>query len=176
MSVSAAVVWAVHYGADIINFSLGTDTDLEALEAVVKYARDQDVLLVASVGNSGDANVTYPARYDPRVLGVGSVDSSDIKSPFSAYGPELELLAPGEAIYTPAPDNKVAAWTGTSSATAMISGAVALALGERHLSADELTWRMERSADGIGDLPGNWGFDLKYGRLNLERFLQEVGR
>ena len=173
LNVTVAVAWAVHYGADIINLSLATDTNLKTLEAVVKYARDQGVVLVAAVGNSGDAHIAYPARYDAEVIGVGSVDSADVKSVFSAYGPELELLAPGERVYTPAPGGKVAAWTGTSSATAMVSSA--LALGERHLSADDLTRRLEANADSIDSLPENWPYGrLGYGRLNLERFLQTV--
>ncbi len=175
ISVTIAVAWAVYYDADIINLSLSTDTDLRSLESVISYARNNGVLLVASVGNTGEAQVAYPARYDAQVIGVGSVDSSDVKSAFSAYGPELELLAPGESIYTPAPGNRVAAWTGTSSATAMVSGALALALGERHLSAGDLTRRLESSADTVDNLPGNWPYGrLGYGRLNLERLLQAV--
>ena len=175
ISVTIAVAWAVYYDADIINLSLGSDTNMRSLEAVIKYARDRGVLLVASVGNTGEAHVAYPARYDAEVIGVGSVDSSDIKSTFSAYGPELELLAPGESVYTPAPENRVATWTGTSSATAMVSGALALALGERHLSAGDLTRRLEESADTVDNLPGNWPYGrLGYGRLNLERLLQAV--
>ena len=177
LSVAVAVVWAVQRNADIINLSLGTDADFFTLESVLKYARSRGVLLVAAVGNSGDAHVAYPARYDAEVIGVGSVDASDTKSSFSAYGPELELLAPGEAVYTAAPGNRLAAWTGTSSATAMVSGALALALGERHLSAGDLTRRLEASADSVDSVPGNAAYGrLGYGRLNLERFLQAVAQ
>ena len=39
-------------------------------------------------------------------------------------------MAPGEYIYTAAPDNSVAYWSGTSFAAPIVSGAAALALGE----------------------------------------------
>lgn len=179
LNVTVAVVWAVYKGADVINLSLGTDIDLSVLKAVLGYARDRGIIVVASVGNSGDNHIVYPARYGSETVGVGSVNSADIKSAFSAYGPELELLAPGEDIFTPAPGNRVASWNGTSSAAAIVSGALALALGERSSVAPrELSRQLEETADSVSGLPENWAYGegLGRGRINLEAFLTAVKR
>ena len=88
-------------------------------------------------GNNGDNKVIFPAAYavDPQArgvmsLGVGSLELDNTRSNFSTFGHKLELLAPGRAIYTSAPDEQLAAWTGTSMSAAVATGALALALGE----------------------------------------------
>lgn len=129
--VVAAIDYAVSRGAQVINLSLGTDTDEKALKELVKYALKADVVVVASAGNNGQESVMFPASYKDATIGVGSVNRYDELSSFSAYGKDLSLTAPGESIYTASPDQSVAYWSGTSFAAPIVSGAAALALGER---------------------------------------------
>lgn len=107
-----------------------------------------------------------------------SVNSSDMKSDFANYGSSLEMLAPGEAIHTLAPDEQRGVWYGTSFSTPMTAGALTLALGE-----PSRKWQSDVSAGS--ELPGS-AFDIMFGtnssytgmlgsgRLDAEAFMNAV--
>lgn len=83
----------------IINMSFGSDYVDPDEESALKYAASKGKLLIAAVGNAGEAkgHVGYPAAY-PYVLGVSAMDKSGTVSKFSSYGGYVDLTAPGEAI------------------------------------------------------------------------------
>ncbi len=91
---AAGITWAVDNGADVINLSLGgaspTQTGLDA----VAYAYDNGVAVVAASGND-NSSVGYPAAYDEYVLAVGATRYDKQRAPYSNYGPELDVVAPG---------------------------------------------------------------------------------
>lgn len=93
-SVSSGIVWAADHGADIINLSLGTDVDSRFLQAAVDYAYEQGVTVVVAAGNGFGDPVAYPAAYE-RTIAVGAVDASGQLAPYSNYGFELDVVAPG---------------------------------------------------------------------------------
>lgn len=135
-NIILAVNDAVKAGAKVINMSLGTVTPSAALSAAVSSAIKSGAMVVTSSGNSGDDQVTYPARYSADMqsslggglISVGSEDLLQKKSKFSTYG-SLDLLAPGEAVKSTFPGSQFTKATGTSFAAPMVSGAVALAMG-----------------------------------------------
>ena len=179
--VVAAIDYAVQKGAQVINLSLGTDTDEKTLKELVKYAVKQEVLVVASAGNNGQENVMFPARYNSEVLSIGSVNRDDELSPFSAYGKELSLTAPGEFIYTAAPDNSVGYWSGTSFAAPIVTGAAALALGEKvtytKMNPKDLNKILTGATDDVRGRGRNSRFkadQLGKGRLDIDNFLQNA--
>jgi subtilisin family serine protease len=122
---AAAVVYAVDNGAQIVNLSLGDPRPTPALEAAIDYATERGVLVVAAAGNSGAQGVYYPARYD-QALAVGAVTAENERAFFSSYGPQLDLVAPGFAIYSTALDGSYGYRSGTSMATPHVSGTAAL--------------------------------------------------
>jgi subtilisin family serine protease len=127
--VTQAVKRAAKEGVDVINLSLGTELPTRPLEKALEFAQIRGAIVVASAGNRGRAvPVQYPAGY-PGVLGVGSVDAEDGFSRFSNWGDALLVCAPGERILSAAPEGGWAVWTGTSQATAVVSGLVALLRG-----------------------------------------------
>ena len=181
--LTAAIQYAVAQGVKVINLSLGSDMAVQAVEAAINSATSKGVLVVASTGNTGDTRVSYPAssstmgNFNVLRLSVTSVDPYDRKSAFATYGGSVKLAAPGENVYGPAPGELVAAWSGTSMAAPMASGALALALGQPLKIpavnlADELRVR-------ASDIYSN-GLNVPYkdligkGRLNLEEFLRNV--
>lgn len=176
----SAIDWAVSKGASVINLSLGSNQISFAVGAALISATYKGVLVVSSSGNTGDTNVTYPASvstwYKQRIS-VASVDPSNVKSSFSTYGKTIEVAAPGELVYAPAPDNRMMAWSGTSMSAAIVSGGAALALGEPlKVSKTDLLNNLMTSATGIYGLAGNANYkdQLGGGTLNLERFLKQV--
>jgi thermitase len=182
-SVAAAIDWAVAHGAQVINLSLGADY-LKSLDQTISSATNKGVFVIAASGNSGDTNVNFPASAAEGTsnttamrIGVGSVGVTDVKSVFSTYGSNLEMVAIGEWVYGPAPSNQLAVWSGTSMATPMVSGGLALALGQRDygLFTKNLGLDLVNTADSVDgkNLGLTSGF-LGTGRLNLERFMQKT--
>ncbi|UXH43238.1 S8 family serine peptidase [Rossellomorea vietnamensis] len=99
-TVIQGIRYSVDHGADIINLSLGSYNNMDALEDAIDYAVDKGVLVVGAAGNDNDHAVLYPATYAD-VLAVGSIDSAKgTKSAFSNYGETIDVSAPGTNIFS----------------------------------------------------------------------------
>ncbi len=183
--VASAIHWAAQQGAQVINLSLGSEEEVKAIEKVIDAVAKKGVFVVASTGNTGDTAITYPAKTAksaksaPQRLSVTSVSGQDLKSYFATYGADVEVAAPGENVYSPAPENRMAAWSGTSMAAPIASGALALALGETlAVSKDDLAEALKaQSFDLYADSRNQPYLDqIGQGRLDLEVFLKNVVR
>jgi type VII secretion-associated serine protease mycosin len=130
-ALAEGIRWAVDHGADVINLSLGDDSDTAHPEAgedaAVQYALKKGVSVVASAGNGGEKgdHISYPAAY-PGVIAATAVDSSGARASFSTRRWYATVAAPGRGIVTADPDRKYYSAWGTSAASAFVSGAVAL--------------------------------------------------
>ncbi|NQZ59544.1 MAG: S8 family serine peptidase, partial [Lentisphaeraceae bacterium] len=114
-TVAKAIIAAADAGANIINLSLGSFSDSPVLEAAVAYALQKNIILVAAVGNDGQGQVSYPAKY-PGVIGVGAVDANANYLSFSNRGEEVDIMAPGLQLYASGLDDSVISFSGTSAA------------------------------------------------------------
>jgi len=125
-----AIEWATLQQADVINMSLGTDFPSILLREVTNHALAANIVVIAAAGNNADTVVQYPAGF-AGVLGVTAVDAINQKAEFANYGVEwIDLAAPGIGITSTmiGPEGSgYASWSGTSMATAFVSGAAALA-------------------------------------------------
>ena len=128
-TVAKGIVTAVDSGADVINLSLGSEGDNHLLREAVAYAIENDVAVVASVGNNGVASVTYPAQYD-EVIAVGAIDAAGSHLHFSNTGEEIDISAPGLDIFIQVGEKNVASFSGTSASAPFVSGAIAYLLSE----------------------------------------------
>jgi thermitase len=193
INVAAAIKFAVNKGAKVINLSLGSSTPSTAVTREIQAATSKGIFVIASSGNDGNTAITYPANQtsnDSTTLGkfsvsVGSVDAGDAKSWFSTYGLNLEMVAPGQEVYGPVPGNRMGAWSGTSMAAPMISGAIALALAETlYIPKGLLTDMLESRAANIyqGGLNGDYENEatgeeyLGEGRLDVHHFIYDATR
>jgi type VII secretion-associated serine protease mycosin len=168
--IPEGVMWAATHGAKVINVSAGTDHE-PALEEAVKTAARNDVVVVAGVGNKPrTTEIGYPAAYRG-VLAVGAVDRSGNRADFSLTGPEVMITAPGVDITSPGLNGGYTANSfGTSDATAIVSGAVALVRAKYpQLTASEVIRRITETADDKG--PPGKDDDYGYGVLNIVRAL-----
>ena len=171
--IALGITYAVSQGARVINISLGSSSDSPTLAAAVQFAISRDVLVVAAAGNCaqaptrcfGTANlVEYPGAY-PGVLGVGATAIDDTIASFSTQGPQVGISAPGVRIVSTTPQYPTyqsdhggsmnyAAFSGTSQATPLVSGLVALLLGvEPSLTAQQVADRLRTTSDDLG-VPG----------------------
>ena len=173
--VVSGIVWAVQHGASIINLSLGANVPMTAVNQAIAYANSQNVLVVGAAGNSGSEGLDYPAAdfASPLDISVGSVTGQLLKSTFSQYGGSLNVLAPGERIYGPAPANQVGAWSGTSMSTPVVSGALALGLGQQ-ATAVRAAAALRGSAHSIDTDNPLYQGKLGNGQVNLAAFTDQL--
>lgn len=135
--IVAAIYYAVDHGAKVINMSFDVSTSSDVLSNAIDYANAHGVVCVASAANTGSNTAVYPAAYNGKVIGVGSVDSLTgyFRSSFSGYGqPNVDVYAPGEAMIAAFPGNHYAVVSGTSFSTALASGAAATLLSGKSTS------------------------------------------
>ncbi|WP_425835972.1 type VII secretion-associated serine protease mycosin [Streptomyces fractus] len=155
-ALADGIRWATDHGADVINLSLGDDSNTAHPEAsedsAVQYALKKGVSVVASAGNGGEQGdrASYPAAY-PGVITATAVDATGTRASFSTRRWYASVAAPGRGIVTADPDRKYYSAWGTSAASAFVSGAVALVRGAHPgLSPAQIKKLME---DTAGDPP-----------------------
>ncbi len=171
-NIANGITYAADHGAKVINLSLGGTTASSTLKNAVDYATGKGALVVVASGNNGCDCVMYPAQY---ALAVGSVDKYDARYSYSDWGATLDLVAPGTnwaTYWNPAhPTQLYAAFSGTSSATPVVSGLAALLLAQDpSRTPADLTTRMEASALDLGTS----GRDNSYG-YGLVDFASALG-
>ncbi|WP_306216365.1 S8 family serine peptidase, partial [Actinoplanes sp. RD1] len=145
-----AVAFARGRGARVVNMSFGTG-DTEVLRSAVRAAVAADMVVVAASGNVGSGAGEFPGRY-PEVLTVGAVGRTGKVADFSVTGPQVDLTAPGVDIVTTGIGRTgYYRGSGTSEATAVVSGAAALVRAAHpELSAAEVVRRLTATAVDAG--------------------------
>lgn len=162
--------YAIERDAHVVNMSFGSD-DSSAFVEVVQLAFDSDVICVAAAGNNGSAVPTYPAALD-NVIGVGALapDSWELAE-YSNYGENTNLVAPGTT-YTAAMGGGYTSRDGTSFASPVVAGAVALYLSQnKYQEFNTVTGVLYVSSADLGD-PGR-DFYYGFGALDINAFIRE---
>jgi membrane-anchored mycosin MYCP len=163
---------AVQNDADIINLSLTTMPTPE-LESAIRFARDNDVVLVAAAGNTdavgtnpdtGEEVNGFPAAYED-VLAVSAISVQGGHHDISVTRDYIDLAAPGDDIAGPAPNgggfNQA---DGTSFATAYVSGTAALVRAyNKDMPAENVRARIVATVDPN---PAGWNRALGHGVVN----------
>jgi cyanobactin maturation PatA/PatG family protease len=134
LDLARAITFALERGVSIINISAGQQsatTEPEAhLEQALRHCAERRVLLTAAAGNQGCACINLPAGVEI-ALAVGALDKrgqplevSNWAEPYRQNG----LLAPGDELPVAVPGGNVSSASGTSFATAVVTGVAALLL------------------------------------------------
>lgn len=133
--VAAGITKAINGGAMIINLSLGSEGDSSLLWQVIKDAHNQGVVFLASAGNEPVTTPTYPAAY-PEVIAVTAGDGRGNLASYANRGSFVDVMGPG----TVPVNYNGQLWrvTGTSPATAFISGIAAGYADLRKMSWSEI--------------------------------------
>jgi subtilisin family serine protease len=144
--VARAIRYAVDNGAKIINGSFGKyfSSNPEWVIDAIKYASDNDVLVIAAAGNESKdldslSNDNYPNdqffnknEFSDTFIKVGASSinlDENFTAYFSNYGKiNVDIFAPGYDIYSLMPDNKYDFQSGTSMAAPALTGVASMVL------------------------------------------------
>jgi type VII secretion-associated serine protease mycosin len=174
--IAEAVRWAVDNGADVINMSLTRNTLEwpESWDDAFLYAMENDVVVVAAAGNrgSGTVEVGAPATM-PGVLTVSGVDENGSASwDASAQGITIGVAAPSEELVGVIPGGQYVTWSGTSGATPIVAGIVALVRAAHpDLDAANVINRVIASARDVG--PSGADFTYGFGLVDAEAAVED---
>lgn len=144
--IALGIRYAVDNGAKVINTSFGKyfSTNPEWVIDAIKYAAENDVLIVNAAGNEGldlDSNRVYPNDQDPtntteiadNFLTVGALNyeyGSGLVADFSNYGKtNVDVFAPGTKIWSTTPNDEYEYLQGTSMASPAVAGIAAIIRG-----------------------------------------------
>jgi thermitase len=134
----ASIHYAIKMGAHIINYSGGgTDFSQDEHDAVA-LAEKKGIVFVAAAGNeksNSDIHHYYPADYNLKnIISVTAIDPTTEVLSSSNYGVHtVDIAAPGQNILSCLPNNSYGLMTGTSQATAFVTGAAVLVMSYKNL-------------------------------------------
>jgi subtilisin family serine protease len=190
---------AEEFGADIINCSWGTyDVSQAVKEKIQDLARNgrngKGIPIVFAVGND-DKNMGNDESAIPEVIAVGSSNKNNLRSWYSNYGKNLDIMAPGGydvgiTTLDDMGDNGLASidknyflyndpnpFIGTSASAPIVTASIALLLEKNpNLTRVEIENILKNSSDKIGDIPYENGRNnyYGYGKLNLQKAMKLV--
>lgn len=170
--IDDAICLAVNNGAKVINMSFGTnDINLSHHTDIVDaidYAYSHGVTLVSITHNYNNSFVWFPACYS-KVIAVGAMNQDYQRSTFSNYGNGLDLVAPGEGIYSTQINNGYDYDLGTSFAAPQVAGVVALMLSVNpSLTPGQIMSKIRSTCTKLSGYSYNngWNSYVGYGLLN----------
>jgi serine protease len=172
-SASDAVMWASGgsvsgipnntHPVNVINLSLvGPGQCSKSMQDSVDYATSHGVVVIAGAGNdNNDVSNSQPANCHG-VITVGNTQENGARANDSNYGATIDIAAPGTNIYSTYNDGtralgaeSYAYLSGTSMATPMVSGVVALvkSVAPMSLSAAEMRTLITQNAQPFPKQP-----------------------
>lgn len=164
-NVAAAIDWARTHGADVVNLSLAASANDLTLQTAVNNAHAAGVVVVAATGND-NAGVKYPAAY-ANAIAVGSNNSSGLRSSFSNFGPEIDVMAPGENVVSTILGGGYGAGSGTSFAAPHVAGVAGLMIAHGITDPATIASRLTATATDM-DVAG-FDNNTGWGRINAQR-------
>ncbi len=187
--IADGINYAYQNGADVISMSLGgppgDSTGFGVVHQAIIDARNAGTVVVAATGNSGDGELSYPAGF-PECIAVGATDIDNTLAPYSQWGDNIDVVAPGGDLYDTIPGTGYAAgvlqstyWfmndgygqlasvdsfgytflQGTSMATPHVAGLAALLISHGITGPSQIEQAITSTCTDLGSA----GYDLYFG-------------
>ena len=190
ISLIEGIDYAVENGANVINLSVSFPNGYvpgQALHQCLADAHAAGVVLVASSGNEGLSQVSYPAAFN-ECIAVGALTSQwwwNERAEYSNWGPALDVMAPGgdnvdrnwdgapDAILSTAfgpgkPTENIGYWlgSGTSQAAAHVSALAGLLFAHGAKDADVVRNAILKTSYDMY----HWGYDEYSGYGSIDPY------
>jgi subtilisin family serine protease len=127
-TVAQALTYAADHGARVANISFDGMAGNATVQTAAQYMKSKGGLVLVAAGNSGASQSIAPST---SLIPVSATDSNDQLASFSSYGSFVAMSAPGINIWSTKKGGSYSAWWGTSLATPITSGVVALIMATR---------------------------------------------
>lgn len=171
-NIISAINDAVDEGAKVINMSFGGPNS-SSVETAIQNAYIHGVTMVCASGNSYSPYLYYPAS-SQYTIAVGATNKNNQRVSFSNYGTGIDLVAPGDTIYSTKYDatnntNTYGSDSGTSYAAPQVSGTIALMLSVNpFLTPTEIRKILRKTAYKLNGYTytNGWNQEVGYGLLN----------
>ena len=174
LGIVAGILYAIHHDANVVNLSLGTYfgelTPQEQQELMNNYykdeavfwndlfqfAIDEDCVVVIAAGNENILAGCDAFARSNKILVVSAYQpvNNRPKADFSNHGKYANISAPGVQIYSSVPGNRFGFLDGTSMASPIVTGAVALLKSKfPNLKAQEIISILKKTAKPLQSTP-----------------------
>jgi serine protease len=171
------IIYAADHGCHIINASWGSVGGGTFGQIIIDYATiNQGKLVVAAAGNNNNDDAFYPASYK-YVFSVTGTNTTDAKWANSSYGCNVDISAPGEAVYSTISNDTYAPSSGTSFSSPIVAGLAGIVMAHFDtLTPLQVAEQLRITSDDIDTVPANapYQHELGKGRVNLYRALTET--
>ncbi len=162
VSVLQALNWLASERVPIVNMSLGGKGDATLALGIAQAIR-KGMTVVAAAGNGGpSAAASFPAAL-PNVIAVTAVDVESKLYKDANRGDYVMVAAPGVDVWAPQRDGSGNYVSGTSFASAWVSGAVAYAIASATVSDASTGARLGDALCRSSRDLGKGGRDTEYG-------------
>jgi minor extracellular protease Epr len=121
--ICAGIDKAIDFDVDIISMSLGFNYNPPKLKPCIEKAIKEQIILVASAGDSVSDVSNFPANYK-EVMAVAAIDKDGKPYKFASKG-KIDFVAPGVDISVRDRDGKIITQSGSSIATANFTAILA---------------------------------------------------
>lgn len=126
--IAQALIWAADRGARVANVSFSGLVGNPTVQSAAQYMKSRGGLVVVSAGNTG-TNLGFAA--ETSMIPVSATESNDTLATWSSFGPYVAVSAPGNYIWTTQRGGTYGQWWGTSFASPVAAGVVALMMSAR---------------------------------------------
>lgn len=166
-AVEKSLLWLADNDVDVINMSFSSPYTSARYNRLIQMVHNKGISMICAAGNegiNGNNTIGYPANF-PQTIAVSAVDVNKNIADFSSKGSAAEISAAGINIYSTYLNGGYAMLSGTSMATPIITGAVAILQAKgilryhRRLTPDEIRLLLNIYTEDLSGL----GRDDRYG-------------
>lgn len=178
--MARGINYAADSGAKVVSLSFMCGYD-SGIDTAAQYVRSKGGLMFVAAGNDGKDTsqpyTVYDSKGNPYTIPafpdypsfelIGATDHNDNRESWSNYGPAIDLMAPGDSIWTTSNgQNYTGGFGGTSAATPIAAGVAGLLFSlNPNFTPDQVENFLFSSAKGLGTTPGD---DYVYGHGRVD--------
>lgn len=156
-AIAQGLTFAADKGAKVANVSFSGLVGNSTVDTAAQYMKSKGGLVVVSAGNNG---INEGLAADVNLIPVSATETTDVLATWSSYGDFVAVAAPGNYIWTTTRGGGYGQWWGTSFASPVVAGAVALMMSAR---PDLPNTQIEKLLYSTAVDLGAAGRDIQYG-------------